>query len=236
MDNDIKRKKRPPNKQSKVWQDIIVKKPTANKTDIPQKKTAKFKFSITSKLILPKFSKPQRIRRIPLSKKNVMIVLAVVSLALLSATYYFSQNHRIIINKDKGNMPYKTTKLETGTPSYSTITPNRQKTTWTKISPPGSDTSIYAYVDKIGDVSISVTEQPLPDEFKTDTAYKIEKLAKNYDANIKLTAENTVIYVGTSVRDSIQSVILTKGNLLIMIKSKNIVSNQDWVNYINSME
>lgn len=236
MDNDIKRKKRPTGQRPKVWQDIVVKKPTITKTEVPQKKTAKFKLPKIPKLKLPKIPLSQKIKKTKVTKKSFLFVMVVVILATLSAAYYFSQNHQTIAGKNKGNTPYKATKLETGTPKYSTITPDKRKITWTKINPPGSDTAIYAYVDKIGDVLISVTEQPLPDEFKTKTAYKVEKLAKNYDANTKLTAGDTTIYVGTSVKDSIQSVILVKSNLLIMIKSKNIVSNQDWVNYVNSLK
>lgn len=234
MDSDIKHNKRSNGQRPKVWQDIVIKKPTVTKVETPQKKEKKTKHFKLPKLT--KIARPFKIKKIRVTKKSYVFVFAVVLLATFSAVFYFNQNRRIISGTNKGNKPYTVTKLETGTPDYSTVTPDNKKIVWTKISPPESDTAIYAYADKITDVPISVTEQPLPDDFKTETSYKIEKLAKSYDANTKLSADDISIYVGTSVRDSVQSVILVKNNLLIMIKSKNIISDQEWVNYVNSLE
>lgn len=235
MNNDIKQKKRLAAKRPRVWQDIVINKPPVEAKPNPKTPEPTFKSKFKFNLKLPKIPK---FKKIKLTRKS-MAVIVIVALSIISLTVYGfarSQNSSTINTNGKDNTPYKTTKLETGTPKYQTITPDKQDVTWTKISPPESDTAIYAYADKITDVPISVTEQPLPDDFKTETSYKIEKLAKSYDANTKLSADDISIYVGTSVRDSVQSVILVKNNLLIMIKSKNIISDQEWVNYVNSLE
>lgn len=122
-------------------------------------------------------------------------------------------------------------------PSFQTILPSGQSITslggWRRVTPPGED-PVFAYVDTIDTVAISVSEQPLPDTFKRDTQAAVADLAKQYNATTKLKAGDTTIYVGTSAKGP-QSTILTKHNLLILIKSKSQVDNGSWTDYINSL-
>lgn len=129
-------------------------------------------------------------------------------------------------------------KLLRGTPSYATVLPAGktigQLGGWTRISPPGKD-PVYTYVDKIGKVQINVSEQPLPDAFKANTASKISQLAASYNATDKFTASNnTVVYVASSDNGA-QSVIFTKASLLILIRSSDQVSNNQWVDYVSAL-
>jgi len=157
------------------------------------------------------------------------------SVILIIASGYISVIFLLAINKNNDN--YSETKLETGTPDFSTIEPNNKSLSdlggWTLISPPGKD-RVYAYVDTINDIKINVSQQPLPEDFKTDTDKQIEDLAKSFNASTVLDVNGVKIYIGSST-DGPQSVIFTKSNLLILIKSTAKISNDQWVEYIKSL-
>lgn len=122
-------------------------------------------------------------------------------------------------------------------PSFQTILPSGQSITslggWHRVTPPGED-PVFAFSDTIDSVPVSVSEQPLPDSFKRDIPSAVADLAKQYNATVKLKAGDTVVYVGTSAKGP-QSTILTKHDLLILIKSKSQVDNSSWTDYVSSL-
>lgn len=123
-------------------------------------------------------------------------------------------------------------------PEYSTVTPSgapiEQYGGWTRVSPANTDPA-FAYLDKIEGTEIRVTQQPLPDDFKEDTVVQVEQLAQGYKANEKISVGNTTVYIGTSAQGP-QSVIFSLDNLLILIKSSAKLSNDQWAQYVNSLQ
>ena len=119
-------------------------------------------------------------------------------------------------------------------PTYKTISPDGRSINtlggWRRVSPPNSQ-PVYSYDDSIGGVSISVSQQPLPDSFTSNTSQKIAELAKGYNAADKFITDGTTVYVGTSAKGP-QSVIFTKDNLLVLIKSQAVVNDQAWKQYV----
>lgn len=132
----------------------------------------------------------------------------------------------------------KNNKLPKGTPAFNTLLPIGKSAEdvggWTRISPPDRE-AVWAYADKIGDIKISVSQQPIPKAFKLDTEDRVADLASNYHATEKIKAADTTIYVGRT-KEGVESVILTKEKLLILIKTSGIVGNDQWVSYINSLQ
>jgi hypothetical protein len=129
--------------------------------------------------------------------------------------------------------------LETNdSPGYATVLPNNKTVTslggWTRISPPEND-PVYAYTDSIDSVPITVSEQPLPDSFKSDIPTGVANLAKNFNATIKLNAKSTDFYIGTSATGP-QSVIFVKNSVLVLIKSQNKIDDTSWSAYIESLQ
>lgn len=124
------------------------------------------------------------------------------------------------------------------TPKFTTILPAGKTISdfggWTRVSPPDSD-PVFAYVDKIGNAPINVSQQPLPEEFKEDTAHSISQLSHDFRAEEKLTVGDTTAYIGTSAKGP-QSVIFAKNDLLILIKSAVKIDNDQWTVYINSLQ
>jgi len=105
---------------------------------------------------------------------------------------------------------------------------------WRRVSPPG-EAPVYAYSDKIGGVAINVSQQPLPASFVGKVDREIAELAKAYSATTEITAGETKAYLGTSAKGP-QSVIFTKNNLLIMIKSQQQITNDAWSDYIKALD
>lgn len=122
-------------------------------------------------------------------------------------------------------------------PDYKTVAPYNKSSQelggWKRVSPPDQD-PVFAYSDTLKGVSISVSQQPLPSSFRTNTKEKVAELAKKFNATNKIDAFGTPAYIGTSAKGP-QSVILTKSSLLIMIKSQGKIPDQSWAEYIQSL-
>lgn len=120
------------------------------------------------------------------------------------------------------------------TPSFTVVLPGNKSITslggWKRVSPPGSAPA-FAFTDKIGDVSISVSEQELPADFTTNTAQRVAELAKSYNASHKIDVDGIEVHIGASVKGP-QSIIFSKKNLLVLIKTQQKVEEKDLSAYI----
>lgn len=148
-------------------------------------------------------------------KRVVFVGIAIAAVTASVAVWLLAQNDTQI----------------TGDPDYQTVLPNNTSIQslggWTKVSPEESDPA-YAYTDNIDGVSISVSQQPVPDSFQ------LAETAKGFNATEELDASGTKVYLGTSAKGP-QSIIFTKKNLLILIKSQSKISNESWIKYINTL-
>jgi hypothetical protein len=126
---------------------------------------------------------------------------------------------------------------ETDAPTFTTLLPNGSNIKslggWKKISPPETD-PVYAFTDEINGISVTVSEQSLPASFKNDADGQLLDLSEKFNATNKLDVTNAKAYIGTSAKGP-QSVILTKNNLLILIKSQQTIQDNNWIRYINSL-
>lgn len=124
------------------------------------------------------------------------------------------------------------------TPSFSAILPSGKSATdyggWTRVSPSDRN-AVYAYTDTIDGTSIIVSEQPLPDDFKSDPDGSVQKLAESFSADRTLSAGDYTVYIGKSAKGP-QSLIFTTHSLLVLIKSSATVSDDHWVRYIKSLQ
>lgn len=104
---------------------------------------------------------------------------------------------------------------------------------WRRISPAGTE-PVYAVLDSINNIPISVSQQPLPNSFEDDPSGELAKLAKKFNASNKLTVDGNTVYLGTSSNGP-QSVIFVDSELLILIKSDAKISDADWSQYIKTL-
>jgi hypothetical protein len=105
---------------------------------------------------------------------------------------------------------------------------------WSLISPPNRE-PVYAFADTIGTVSITVSEQLLPQNFITDTAAKVKDVATNFNADKTIEAGGTTVYIGTSAQGP-QSILFSKNKLLVLMRSTAPVTNEQWVSYIQKLQ
>lgn len=124
-------------------------------------------------------------------------------------------------------------------PEFTTVVPEGKSIAdlggWARVSPPGSD-KVYAFSDTIGDTNIIVSQQRIPKQFEAEPDVKLREFAESYAANRVLpTSDDTTAYIGTSAKGP-QSVLLIKNDLLILIKSSSIISDDSWVGYIASLK
>lgn len=123
-------------------------------------------------------------------------------------------------------------------PQYNTLTPTEtpveQLGGWQRISPPGKD-PVFAYVDTIEGVSVSVSQEPLPVAMQVDTDSKVAEIAKRLNATTVIAAGETRVYIGISAKGP-QSVVFTKNGLLIFIKSQKKITDIAWAQYIKSLQ
>jgi hypothetical protein len=191
---------------------------------------------IELKISLPKFKRP-KLPKVHLSKKTFLISGSVVTVALIAFGVY-----SLFLKHTTPNQVATTEVLSSAAvvqePSYKTILPTGKTIQdlggWGRVSPPDKD-PVFAYADKIDGVQASITEQPLPDAFKSNTDAEVAKLAKQFSATDKVISGAVIIYLGTSVKGP-QSAILTKGDLLILIKSNAKIANQKWADYVATLK
>ena len=170
-----------------------------------------------------------RVKRDIFSKKSIAVATIVLVVVIGLIITLSLARHRV--QNTQQTQP-------TESPSYSTVLPKNKSIAdlggWQRISPESKD-PVYAYSDTITGVAVSVSEQPLPNSFKNDTAGQVAQLAKGYNATDSLDADGIKVYVGTSAKGP-QSVILTKNNLLILIKSQQKIRDPSWVAHVKSLQ
>lgn len=104
---------------------------------------------------------------------------------------------------------------------------------WQKLTTPNNDV-FYVYLDTVSGVTVNVSQQLLPGKFKSNLTNSMVEMARAYNANVKLDADGTTIYVGTSAKGP-QSVLFTKNGVLVLIKSWATISDADWIAYVKSL-
>lgn len=173
------------------------------------------------------------VKKIPRKKIALTGIIVAITLFTIGSNLLSDYNAKVAADKNNGRQS-----LTKGTPDYATVLPSGKTIQdlggWTLVSPAGRD-PVFAYIDKIGNMQINVSQQPLPKNFKPDTSEKIEKLAMDYGASEKLTVGNTIVHIGTSEKGP-QSVIFHMNDLLILIKSSVRIDNSEWAAYVNSLQ
>lgn len=204
------------------------KKPQRTATDTPQ--------TPELKVIDDKASIAQLLFAV-LKDKITLVIIAGVIVIIIVAFATFT----ILRQSGANKQPTDISKQDSTTkekPKYDTVLPESKSVDtlggWIRISPPEND-PVYAFLDKIGETPISVSEQPLPESFKGDTDGQLAELAKKFNATSKIEAGNVAVYSGVSAKGP-QSVIFTKNNLLIFIKSQNKIDDAAWKKYIESLQ
>lgn len=122
-------------------------------------------------------------------------------------------------------------------PSFTAILPEKKSVQdlggWKRVSPPQNE-PVFAFADTVATIPVSVSQQPLPEKFKSNISGNVADLAKKFNATSKIDVNGTTVYMGTSAKGP-QSVIFAKKDLLILIKSQSKIDDMSWAAYIASL-
>jgi hypothetical protein len=244
LDEPVKKvKKDPENNLSKPVAHTSLSHPTPlSPSSAHSSKTIDININLGSLPKLPPITKVSaraksliaKIRGFHWTRRRIVIVTALLIMSGGIASWYFIPS--LYTSKKSGSG----TAVSTGTiqkPDYSTALPKDKSIEslggWRRVSP--SDRSpVFAYADKIGDVAISVSQQPIPESFKPNVDDSVAELAKNYAATEKISVGSLTLYVGTSAEGP-QSAILAKDDLLILMKSTKKIDSRAWADYVQSL-
>lgn len=159
--------------------------------------------------------------RLPAIRTPVLVVCGVLFVGSCVTLLY-------IVTRPKDNV---------AAPTYDVVLPQRTPISdlggWQRVSPAGKD-PVFAYNDTVEDIAISVSQQPLPASFTGNVDAQIKQLAESYSASTVIDAGGTKVYIGRSARGP-QSVIFAKNNTLVLIKSQKMISQAEWIRYINNL-
>lgn len=170
-------------------------------------------------------------RRPAVLRFGTVIVIAIV---VVGAYALFTTRNRSNTVNVSGPNTENTGQVTQKSPDFTALTPANKNVTWTRFAPP-SGSSFYAYSDKLEGVTVRVSEQPLPDDFKDNPGEKVALLARNYNANRTMTVAETTVYIGTSQKGE-QSLIFTKESLLVMITADTTLNDKQWTDYIAALQ
>lgn len=120
-------------------------------------------------------------------------------------------------------------------PSYPTVLPTgktiQQLGGWGRVSPPDKN-PVFAYSDTLSKTHIVVSEQPMPTNYQSD----LSQIAKQFNATQKLTmADGSIAFIATGASGS-QSIVTSKNDLLLLLRSSGNIANQIWVDYISTLQ
>ena len=178
-----------------------------------------------------------RIRRLSKRQRLILGLLAVfITAGIVFGIWRLQQSSSLPATTTTPTNPLE--QLQKGTPDYPTLLPSGKSADdlggWTRISPPERE-AVYAYVDTINSVPVSVSQQPLPPTFKNDPETKVRDLALAQNADKSLDAGSKKLYIGTS-KNGPQSVIFHTDTLLILIKSSSTIPDDAWKTYVDSLQ
>ena len=162
-------------------------------------------------------------------RKRKMIFLVVIALAIIVSAGLVL---KMALDRTTFTKNFVDSKLGGGNaPSFTALRPNGNQDV--KFESLKADQA-YAFDDQIAGTDITVSQQPLPQDFTSNPDQSVANLAQKYNATTKLSAGGTTIYTGHSAAGN-QTTIFTKNNLLVFITSKKTVANDRLTAYIQSL-
>lgn len=226
-------------KKPVIWQDITPAKRVNSKAARQHKKIIEINIHLPHFFSTPKFLRfKKKVSKIPKAIWILTLVIVILGAAYLLIGSRTTNNSQKNGPDFTGETPNVQTDSDSSVPKYSTITPNGEDISqlggWTRSSPLTTN-AVFAYSDRISGVSIKVNQQPVPTDFSDDTDNQVEKLAIGLNANEKITVGGILVHIGSS-KEGNQSVIFVKNKLLILITSRTKITNDQWANYINSLQ
>lgn len=179
----------------------------------------------------------QKNKTLPMPRIRTLALLAGVLVVSLGTWMMLRQDSPAIVTSGGDTSDQKI--LGNQKPEFDTILPQGKSIEslggWSRVSPPDRDPT-FAYVDLLDGKDISVSQQLVPPAISDDPAGGVQSVAYDFNAKDRsIASDGTIFYIGTSSKGP-QSIIFTKNDLLILIKSSASIDKQIWSEYIASLQ
>ena len=121
-------------------------------------------------------------------------------------------------------------------PVYSPLTPETVTNGQVSGAQYDNKKQLYKYNDEYKGVSLTISQQPIPDQLRDDPA-KIADIAKtSINATEIIRTTNGDAYIVTDEKTNTQRVVLVHRQLLVFIQSYDRLENVDWLVYIQNLQ
>jgi len=224
---------------------------SAPKPNTPPPKQAPKPLEISVRVSLPRIDLPKHVQRIkPVARtlsarvqrlaqtkprsipKGAWAVLALVAVASVAGGVLVSQRKETPVAVTTASTEVLGQQTVQQQPDFKTIQPDNKTATPVSYD---ADKKVASYTDTLENVSITVSQQPLPEGFLADPAGSVEGLAKQFSANEIITAGVHTAYLGTSAKGP-QSVVMQRDGLLIFLYSNKEIPAEAWGKYIAALQ
>lgn len=139
------------------------------------------------------------------------------------------------IVRHKSEQAQKNTAINSVTPAYAPLTPTGDDGSVSGAQY-DSKRKLYKYNDTYKGVSLTISQQPLPDTLRQDKT-KLKDIAKaSIGATEKFETVHGDVYITTDETTGMQRMIVSHRQLLIFIQSAKTLSTADWVIYVQALE
>lgn len=97
-----------------------------------------------------------------------------------------------------------------------------------------SEKKVLAYVTKYNTASLTISQQVVPDKFKTDPA-QLFSLAQSMSATKTLETQKGAAYVATDEKTNAQTAVFVTDEVLVFLKTDKKLDDDEWKFYINQL-
>lgn len=117
------------------------------------------------------------------------------------------------------------------TPAYAPLKPDGQVSG----AQYDSKRQLYKYNDTYKGLTITVSQQPLPEKLR-DNPSKVKELAESLGTVESYETTNGTIYIASGQESNTQRVVVAHRQLLIFLQSNGTLSSVDWVTYVQNLD
>lgn len=96
---------------------------------------------------------------------------------------------------------------------------------------------LYKYNDTYLGISLTVSQQPLPDNLR-NSPDALKTLAASIGANEMVTTTNGTVYISTSKESKLttQRLVFASKQILVFIQANGVLKNPEWVKYVQALQ
>lgn len=122
-------------------------------------------------------------------------------------------------------------------PAYAPLEPTTSSAATSHVQNVEYDSAkqLYKYNDTYEGVSLTVSQQPLPDDLRNNPD-KLKALAASIGANEAVTTTNGTVYISTDANLTTQRLVFASKQILVFMQANGVLKNPEWVKYVQALQ